>query len=227
MLLALDTSTLTLSLALVERGELVEEVVEGPPRKQSEILPGVVDELLRRRGVRVFELEAIAVGLGPGSFTGLRIGLSTAKALCYAARIPLCGVRSLEALSLDGPEGKRIHAIAEARRQELYVGVYRVQGGVVERLEPEEVLTPEQLAARLFEREDAVAMGPSVRPYRAQLLAAGAPAERLLRWRWRGWRGRRRSISRPCSPPSRTTCAPASRSGTRSFRRCPARRWRG
>ena len=97
MFLALDTSTLTLALALLHRGppvRVIEQVLHGPPRKQSEMLPGVIAELLERHGVELQALEAIVVGLGPGSFTGLRIGLATAKALAYAARIPVAGASS-------------------------------------------------------------------------------------------------------------------------------------
>src|SRR5215217_5082150 len=110
MLLALDTSTLTLSLALVERMDdegggggvrALEHHVVGPPAKQSEVLPGVIGELLARHGVKLAELEGLVVGLGPGSFTGLRIGLSAAKALAYAAGLKLVGASSLAALALE------------------------------------------------------------------------------------------------------------------------------
>ncbi|HLM44702.1 MAG TPA: tRNA (adenosine(37)-N6)-threonylcarbamoyltransferase complex dimerization subunit type 1 TsaB, partial [Myxococcaceae bacterium] len=95
MFLTLDTSTLTLSLALAEReGEgvrVLEHVVVGPPKKQSEVLPGIVGELLARQGVALKSLEGLALGLGPGSFTGLRIGLSCLKGLAYAAGLKVAG----------------------------------------------------------------------------------------------------------------------------------------
>ena len=115
MFLALDTSTLTLSLALVEReGEgvrVLEHVVVGPPKKQSEALPGIVGELLARHGVALKSLEGMAIGLGPGSFTGLRIGLSCLKGLAYAAGLKVAGASSLAAVALEGPEGPPLFAL--------------------------------------------------------------------------------------------------------------------
>src|ERR1700722_9751742 len=109
MFVALDTSTLTLSLALVERDragqiDILDQRTYEPPEKQSELLPAVLGEMLRTRGVQLRDLEGIAVGTGPGSFTGLRIGLSMAKALAYAAKLKVAPVSSLQALALEGPE---------------------------------------------------------------------------------------------------------------------------
>lgn len=182
MLLALDTSTLTLSMALVERApwRVVEDVRIGPPRKQSELLPGEIGELLARNAVNLADLEAIVVGLGPGSFTGLRIGLATAKALAYAARIRLTGASSLAAAAMDGPEGRELWPIAVARQQELYVGRYRRTPDGVESLAPEEAQTPVEIAARLVHAPDAVLLGPAVAEYRAQLVQLGVAPERIL-----------------------------------------------
>jgi tRNA threonylcarbamoyladenosine biosynthesis protein TsaB len=181
--LSLDTSTLTLSLALLEKGTppaCMEHVLVGPPRKQSEMLPAVVGELLDRHRLTFPELEGIVVGLGPGSFTGLRIGLSCAKALAYAARLPLAGASSLAAASLEGPEGVTLLPIAVARAQELYVGRHRRAGHQLQTLAPEDAVTPAELAALLLEVPDGVLLGPAVGEYRAQLLGLGVPGERLL-----------------------------------------------
>ena len=183
MLLALDTSTLTLSLALLERGpplRVIEQVHHGPPRKQSEMLPGVIQELLLGRGVELRDVQAFIVGLGPGSFTGLRIGLATAKALAYAFRAPLAGASSLAAAALDGPEGRELWPIAVARQQELYVGRYRRAGDGVEALGPEEAHAPVEIAARLVHAPDAVLLGPAVPEYRQQLERLGVAPERIL-----------------------------------------------
>jgi tRNA threonylcarbamoyladenosine biosynthesis protein TsaB len=182
--LAIDTSTLTLSLALVERvGEDVralEHVVVGPPQKQSEVLPGVVGELLARHGVKLAELEGLAVGLGPGSFTGLRIGLATVKALAYATRLKVAGASSLAAVALAGPEGPPLYCLAVARKDDLYLGAYRRRGRTVEALEPETAMSPEEVAARLAAEPEALALGPALTDYRAALEAAGVSPRRLL-----------------------------------------------
>jgi tRNA threonylcarbamoyladenosine biosynthesis protein TsaB len=185
MLLALDTSTLTLSLALVERTEgggvrALEHHVVGPPHKQSEVLPGVIGELLARHGVKLGELEGLVVGLGPGSFTGLRIGLSAAKALAYAAGLKLVGASSLAALALEGPEDVPLYCLAVARKDDLYLGVYRRRGSEVEALAPEDAFAPEEIARRLLAEPQALALGPALADYRAALEAHGVPASRLL-----------------------------------------------
>ncbi|MBX5482140.1 MAG: tRNA (adenosine(37)-N6)-threonylcarbamoyltransferase complex dimerization subunit type 1 TsaB [Myxococcaceae bacterium] len=183
MLLALDTSTLTLSLALVDGVaplRVVEHLLIGPPRKQSEMLPAVIGELLDRHGVKLASLEGIVVGLGPGSFTGLRIGLSAAKALAYAARLPLAGGSSLAAVAQEGPPDVPLFCLAVVRAQELYVGRYRRTGSRVEALAPEDALTPAKLAEAMQKEPEAIALGPAVPEYRAQLEGLGVPAARLL-----------------------------------------------
>lgn len=184
MFLALDTSTLMLSMALVEReGEdvrVLEHVVLGPPQKQSEVLPGAVGELLARHGATLKGLEGLAVGLGPGSFTGLRIGLATVKALAYASGLKVAGASSLAAVALEGPEGPPLYCLAVARKDDLYLGRYRRTGRRVELLEPETAMSPEEVAARLVAEPDAVALGPALADYRAALEKHGVAASRLL-----------------------------------------------
>jgi tRNA threonylcarbamoyladenosine biosynthesis protein TsaB len=184
MFLALDTSTLMLSLALVEReGEgvrVLEHVVVGPPRKQSEVLPGIVGELLARHGVALKSLEGVAIGLGPGSFTGLRIGLSCVKGLAYAAGLKVAGASSLAAVALEGPEGPPLLTLAVARKDDLYLGHYRRAGNRVEALGPEEAMSPEEVAARMAAEPEALALGPALPEYRAALESQGVAPSRLL-----------------------------------------------
>ncbi|MCI0572316.1 MAG: tRNA (adenosine(37)-N6)-threonylcarbamoyltransferase complex dimerization subunit type 1 TsaB [Myxococcaceae bacterium] len=185
MLLSLDTSTLTLSLALVERApgggvRVVDARVLGPPQKQSELLPGVVGELLEANGVVLGSLEGLVVGLGPGSFTGLRIGLATVKALAYAAGLKVAGASSLATMALEGPEGVPLYVVAVARKDDLYVGRYVRTGRTVEALGPEDAMAPEALAALLREDVQAVALGPALADYAAKLREHGVAQERLL-----------------------------------------------
>jgi tRNA threonylcarbamoyladenosine biosynthesis protein TsaB len=112
-ILGFDTSTAASTAAvLLPEGEAVENVppparLSGRPAHASELLPAI-DDVMRRAGVGFAELEAIAVGVGPGTFTGLRIGVATARALAKANGLPLRGVSSLAALGAGMPAGSRL-----------------------------------------------------------------------------------------------------------------------
>src|SRR5690349_7954361 len=163
---ALDTSTLTLSCAvcaidgasvrvLAARDERApaKPGPQGPTSGHGARLPGVLLEVLAQAGRDLAEVEAYAVGLGPGSFTGLRIGLATWKGLAYAQRRPLAGASSLAAMALgaagSAPEGALLVPLLDAKKGELYAGFYVARGGLVEAVHPEAALPPAALAARL------------------------------------------------------------------------------
>jgi tRNA threonylcarbamoyladenosine biosynthesis protein TsaB len=187
VLLALDTSTLTLSVALLDGARLVEHVIKGPPLKQSELLPGELADLLARHGVALATLEGIAVGRGPGSFTGLRIGISAVKALAYAQQLKVAAVSSLAAVAhqvLFGSgtapaEGREIWACAVARINELYLGPYRCAHGRLQPVAPEDALTPEELAQRLIARPEVALAGPGLVDYGARLRELGVAPSQL------------------------------------------------
>jgi len=181
MLLALDSSTLTLSLALVgPGGTLLAEESHPPPRKQSDMLPLALTELLSREGLGLSDVTAYAVGLGPGSFTGLRIGLSTVKALAYAQRCPVAGVSSLAALALDGPMDVPLLPAMVARRGEVYVGFYRRAGEALLEEAGEDAWTPAQLGAYLKGHPETRVLGPAANELQEDLVQAGAAAAQLL-----------------------------------------------
>ncbi|HEY0840918.1 MAG TPA: tRNA (adenosine(37)-N6)-threonylcarbamoyltransferase complex dimerization subunit type 1 TsaB, partial [Vulgatibacter sp.] len=133
-ILGLDTSTLSISVAVVRRDEggafeVLARRDRGPTGpNHSTLLPVWIDEVLGQAGVRLAELDGIGVGIGPGGFTGLRISLATAKGLAYAARLPLAGVSTLEAMALQAralaPEAAAIVPLLDARKQEVYAGFY-------------------------------------------------------------------------------------------------------
>jgi tRNA threonylcarbamoyladenosine biosynthesis protein TsaB len=181
MLIALDTSTLTLSLALVAPGPaLLALESHPPPRKQSEMLPGALTDLLGRHGLALANVRGYGVGLGPGSFTGLRIGLSTVKALAYAQKCPVAGVSSLAALALEGPEDTLLVPVMVARRDEAYVGFYRRRADSVLAEAAEDAWTPTQLGAYLAAHPEARALGPGAVEFAETLLRAGAARAQLL-----------------------------------------------
>ncbi len=101
-LLAFDTSTSSLAVAVMENGKLLAEANIHAERNHSAYLVSAIGDVLAAAGIAKAELDGIAVGVGPGSYTGARIAVTTAKTLAWSLRLPLFGVSSLEAIALGG-----------------------------------------------------------------------------------------------------------------------------
>ena len=129
VVLGIETSTPVCSVALAEEDRVLAAYSLNLGIHHSERLLPMVQRILADKGLEVSELDGVAVASGPGSFTGVRIGMSTAKGLCLAAGLPLLAVPTLEglafrALSSDLP----VCPMMDARREEVYAGVYRREG---------------------------------------------------------------------------------------------------
>ncbi|MFZ2267048.1 MAG: tRNA (adenosine(37)-N6)-threonylcarbamoyltransferase complex dimerization subunit type 1 TsaB [Azonexus sp.] len=147
LILALETSTELGSCALWHDGELLERLCPAG-RSHSETLLPLVRELLQGAGVGVRQLDAIAFGVGPGAFTGLRVACGAAQGLAVAGNIPLLPVSSLETMAAaSGAE--RVLALLDARMGEVYAGAYLrtpdgyALQGEIRLAAPDEVLLPE------------------------------------------------------------------------------------
>ena len=126
-LLAIDTAGPRLQLAL-RRDHGADVLVEDMPTGQAERIFPAIAELLARHGATYADLTRIAVTTGPGSFTGVRIGLSAARGLGLGLAIPVVGVPSLVALSLAGPPGPPFAVLLDARRDEAYLQRFLAPG---------------------------------------------------------------------------------------------------
>jgi tRNA threonylcarbamoyladenosine biosynthesis protein TsaB len=155
--LGLDTSTLTTSVAIAIDGKVVASV-DVATVLHSDILMHAIDTLVQTARLTPRGLDAVAVGVGPGSFTGLRIGMATAKGIAFAAGKPLYLVSSLAALAWDAATAlAREPALAagvlvpvlDARKGELYAGFYRRDGATVRAVAAERVIAPGELAAAI------------------------------------------------------------------------------
>lgn len=130
-LVAFDTATPSLSLALADdEGRLLASWTTRVPRLHARMLHPLLDEMMEHTGLAPEDLHGVAVGVGPGSYTGVRIGVTAAKTLAYARRIPLAGVSSLAAAALPArAAGPALLAVAwDARRGDVYGGAYRAAG---------------------------------------------------------------------------------------------------
>lgn len=150
-LLAVDTSTLSCGVAVTDGKGLLSECLFTSQQTHSRHLLGMVEETLARSGLTLSELDGFGVTRGPGSFTGLRIGMSVVKGLAEVAGKPVVGVSSLEALARGAALAEMpVLAMVDARKGEVYAALYAPdgKGGVVE-LSPPEAIRPEVLVTRV------------------------------------------------------------------------------
>src|SRR5271167_3853973 len=141
--LGLDTSTSIASLALIAHGKVAASLAR-PVTSHGAALPGAIDEILGAAGLSIRDLGAFAVGTGPGSFTGLRIGISYAKGIAMASGCAIAGVPAFDAIALAllernniglGTElGRLVCVVLDARKGEVYAALYRVVADGVEKL---------------------------------------------------------------------------------------------
>ena len=128
LILSIETSTRSCSVALSLNGKLVNSIEEVSEQySHSEQLTVFIEQLLLNENIKVSDLDAIAIGSGPGSYTGLRIGTSTAKGLCFACGIPLIAIPTLDAMA-EGMKKNypdmQLCPMIDARRMEVYCAVY-------------------------------------------------------------------------------------------------------
>jgi tRNA threonylcarbamoyladenosine biosynthesis protein TsaB len=186
--LALETSTRLGSLALGAGGELIAECSLSVQATHSETVLPEVDRLLRRAGLGLEGLEAVVVGAGPGSFTGVRIAASLAKGLCFAREIPLFAYSSLAAVAAGSGAGHTC-ALFDARRAEVYAAAYHAEdlprsfwGPVV--VPVEELLEDLGAADWTFAGEGAVRNAARIEAAGGQVLPShlGIPRASALLW---------------------------------------------
>jgi tRNA threonylcarbamoyladenosine biosynthesis protein TsaB len=124
-ILALETATTNCSVAVMDGDQLLAELTLQVPRAHSTRLMPLIAQAMGDSGIAKLDLDAIAVGIGPGSFTGLRIGLATAKGLAYALSKPCVGVSTLKAMAYGtGAQMGLVVAMLDAKRGDVFAGIY-------------------------------------------------------------------------------------------------------
>jgi len=148
-ILALDTSTLVSSVAVAAPEKLLAELTLETRLTHSETLMPHIQQVLAMADLDKKDLEAVAVSIGPGSFTGLRIGLASAKGMAYALDIPLIGVPTMEALACQCPvPGIYAVPLVDAQKGNAYMAVYAWEDGQLVEKQPVEVLSIDECLAR-------------------------------------------------------------------------------
>jgi tRNA threonylcarbamoyladenosine biosynthesis protein TsaB len=134
--LAFDTSQIQAAVCLVEDGKLLHGLTGAMSVAHSEALLPLIDRLLKAAGVELGAIDAFAVGVGPGSFTGIRVGCATAKAFAQARRRPVGGFSSLRALSFSKDASGRAEAVVNAYQGQVFVGCFAPNGEWTEEAAP-------------------------------------------------------------------------------------------
>ncbi len=200
LVLGVETSTMQGGAALVGDHGLCSEYTLNVEATHSERLLPTIERMLRDAGIGLDALSGLAVSIGPGSFTGLRIGLSTVKGLAYATGLPVVGVPTLEALACSVAFAReQICPVLDARKQEVYAALFRWERGELVRIMEDTALAPEALCGKI--RRPTIFLGDGLAVYGEmfrQLLAAHMlvppPPSRGARPAWVAELGRQRLL---------------------------------
>lgn len=145
-LLAFESSAKSASVALLRDGVLVAEYMQNSGQTHSRTLLKMAEDLLNNCDLTIEDVDAVAAAIGPGSFTGLRIGLAAAKGLAWGRQIPCVGVSTLEAMARSAAMADGIYVCCmDARRQQVYNAVFSVAGGKLLRLREDRAISIEEL----------------------------------------------------------------------------------
>jgi tRNA threonylcarbamoyladenosine biosynthesis protein TsaB len=164
-ILGIDTSTPCGSVGLIHDDRVISEYILNIPVTHSERLLSAIELVLREARCAIGDLDGWAISLGPGSFTGVRIGVSTVKGLAFATQKPVAGVSTLDVLASQiSPTLYLICPIIDARKREVYTAFYRyAEGTVLTRQSEYEAIGPEDLIKRI--EEPTIFIGDGVKTY--------------------------------------------------------------
>ena len=172
-ILLIETATDVCSVAVSEGNEILSSGHITEARSQASQLAPLIQDTVSRAGMRIQDLAAVAVSSGPGSYTGLRVGVSTAKGICFGAGIPLIGIETLTAIAYgairtgavqEDPEGPMI----DARRMEVYTALYESSAQRISDTEAV-VLAPDTFSGTLAEYRRAVFTGDGAAKYESMI----------------------------------------------------------
>jgi len=160
-ILAVDTATKSCSVAIVDGDALLAEETVVATQTHSKHLMEMVDAVIKKAGLTISDVDCFAVTKGPGSFTGLRIGISSVKGMAAASGKPIVGISTLDALAFPfSMSSYLICPLIDAYRGEVYTAFYRFKNGVLEEKTSEKAISPEKLFRDI--KEDCLFVGNGV-----------------------------------------------------------------
>lgn len=149
-LLAIDTSTDYLSLAVAKDGRIAGRFHRKSAMRHSTLLIPTIDRLLKKAGIKIKEIDCFAISIGPGSFTGLRIGAVTVKALAYSLKKPVVAIPTLDAIALNAKSFKGVICpVLDARKNKVYACIYKSDGRNIKKISRYLLLPLEELKKKL------------------------------------------------------------------------------
>ncbi len=172
LILAIETATEQVGVAIGGHEGVIAnlEIVRG--RRHAEVLTPAIEFLCKQADIELADLGCIAVDLGPGLFTGMRVGLATAKALALALRLPMIGISSLDLLAFPCRHTERVVVpVIDARKNEVFWSIYRQVPGGVQQVAAPTVGPVDELVADLLARsQEVLCIGDGAERYREQIL---------------------------------------------------------
>ena len=156
-ILAFETSAKAGSVALAQDGVLLAESYQNTGLTHSQTLMTMAQQVLENCGLTAGDVDAVAVAAGPGSFTGVRIGVAAAKGFAWGGELPCYGVSTLEAMALQlGVHRGYVLPVMDARRSQVYNALFRAEAGALTRLTQDRAISLEDLAEEIKKLEEAV-----------------------------------------------------------------------
>jgi tRNA threonylcarbamoyladenosine biosynthesis protein TsaB len=155
LILGIESSTVQVGCAIGGHEGVLAQAHSARGKRHAESLTPSIDFVRRQARISLSEIGVIAVDLGPGLYTGLRVGVASAKAMAHALRVPVIGIPSLDLLAFPVRFTPRtIVTCIDARRGEVFYAFYRQVPGGVQRITPHQIATPDDLASELFARRE-------------------------------------------------------------------------
>ncbi len=172
LILNIETSADYCSVTLAESGKIIDSLTEKEERSHASVLAVLIDTILKKNNTNIENLNAVAISKGPGSYTGLRIGTSTAKGICYGLNIPLIAIDTLKAmtwgakqewLSKGGSKDVNFCPMIDARRMEIYTALFDFD---LKNLEPASPYILDEESIHVYENKNFVFFGSGIEKFK-------------------------------------------------------------
>lgn len=170
-ILGIDTSTMAASVAVIEDNKLICEYTINTKKTHSQKLMPMIEDMLKKSELSIKEIDLIGICVGPGSFTGLRIGMATAKAIAHINNLPIIGVTSLEMLAANmNLCDKKICSILDAQRDQVYTAKFEYKDSKLVQIEDNDVIEIDKLIGDIASKEEEyILIGEAVYKYEEKL----------------------------------------------------------